>query len=221
MFATTYDELLSSKPNVNFYPYVGKDYAITPHKILVLGESHYGSQSNNTYKGWTREVVDTDYLNNKIEGMGIPKWTRCHGNTARMMSKVADRNSYLIYEKIAFYNFFQQSVGESPRSKIFITDKLIIDSRDALRDVLSILKPKLVIGWGCGNLKKKWLPQSKIDMCVNSNDFSLFKIKDYLDVPFWCMRHPSCFFSIKKHKMIFQEIVCYLFGPQNEYTIKD
>lgn len=161
--------------------------------------------------------MDTDYLNNKIEGKSIPKWTRCHDNTARMMSKVADRKSYLIYEKIAFYNFFQKSVGESPRSKKFITDELIQDSRDALKDALSILKPELVIAWGCGNLKKKWLPQSKIDINTNSKDISLFKIKDYYDVPFWCMRHPSCFFSVNKHRQIFKKIVDFLFSKRSEF----
>ena len=49
---------------VNFYPYIGKDYANALHKILVLGESHYGPQSNNGYHEWTREVVEKDFLEN-------------------------------------------------------------------------------------------------------------------------------------------------------------
>ena len=43
---------------VNFWPYVGKDYATAPHKILVLGESHYGEQKLDEYHEWTQEVGD-------------------------------------------------------------------------------------------------------------------------------------------------------------------
>ena len=52
----------SASQYINFYPYVGKDYEISRHKILVLGESHYGPQSNNGYHEWTREVIEKDFL---------------------------------------------------------------------------------------------------------------------------------------------------------------
>lgn len=56
MFTATFDTCFSSSQYINFYPYVGKDYASAHHKILVLGESHYGPQSNNGYHEWTRET---------------------------------------------------------------------------------------------------------------------------------------------------------------------
>ena len=108
MHTTSSDVRFSSSQYINFYPYVGKDYANTQHKILVLGESHYGPQSNNSYHEWTREVVEKDFLENFDKGASLPKWAQCHRNTANVLASARDANPHEVYDKIAFYNFFQK-----------------------------------------------------------------------------------------------------------------
>lgn len=201
----------SNSEYVNFYPFIGEEYFSAPHKILVLGESHYGPDSNNSYHEWTIEVVRDFYLDCKKSGASIPVWTRCHDNTARTLADSNDSDSYKVYESLAFYNFFQRTVGEgNHHAKDKVTPELISLSRKALKEVLKKLEPDLVVAWGYGDLEWHWLPQEKRNIFEGDNNLHLFTINEYPSVPFWCMKHPSSFFSIDEHRAWFQHVKNFL-----------
>ncbi|MCQ2287306.1 MAG: hypothetical protein MJZ76_10625, partial [Bacteroidales bacterium] len=86
-------------------------------------------------------------------------YIKCHRNTANVLASNRDSNPHEVYDKIAFYNFFQKSVGEGDHAdKRYLTDELKTISANALREVMQILKPNVIVGWGCDNLEWKYLP---------------------------------------------------------------
>lgn len=212
---TLFDSHFSTSQYINFYPYVGKDYTTALHRILVLGESHYGPQSNNTYHEWTREVVEKDFLENYDNGKPLPKWVQCHRNTANVLAAIRDANPHDVYDNIAFYNFFQKSIGEGDHAdKRYLTNELKVLSAKALAEVLEILRPDLIVGWGWDNLEWKYLPEPRNQIIINKNcsgiHLHLFTLNGFPSVPIWCMHHPSVGISIDDHRTCFAEIKKFL-----------
>ena len=210
-----FDARFSSSQYINFYPYVGKDYANAPHKILVLGESHYGSQSSNSYHEWTQEVVVYDFLENYDKGVPPPEWVQCHRNTANVLASVRDANPHEVYDRIAFYNFFQKSIGEGNHAdKRYLTAELKALSAKALSEVMEILRPDLIVGWGWSDLEWKYLPKARNQIVISKDcagiHLHLFTLNGFPPVPIWCMHHPSMGINIGAHRTCFAEIKKYL-----------
>lgn len=213
MSDTSFDNLFASSQYINFYPYVGKDYASSRHKILMLGDSHYGKQSNDFYHGWTREIVEDDFLGNYDRGGTPPKWAECHRNAANVFVPSRGDNPHLIYDKIAFYNFFQRRVGEGDHAdKRFITEELILLSTKAFSEVIEILRPELIVGWGW-TMESDYFPEKKCGDVIRNIagiNLHLFYLNIAPQIPFWCMRHPSEWFNIDVHRECFAEIKKFL-----------
>lgn len=204
-------ELFKKAEFVNFYPFVGESYFAVPHKILILGESHYGPKKINSNHDFTNWIVGEDYLIPKINGKGFPSYTRCFDNTARVLAEYPNRDSYKIYREIAFYNYFQETVGEGHhQSKAFLTPELVAKSRKALGEVLNVLKPALVVGWGYSRLEWEWLPHDRKQIWQVPGKLHLFTIDEYEPIPFWCMKHPSRFFSVGLHRELYALIKEFL-----------
>lgn len=213
MSNTSFENQIKFSQYINFYPYVGKDYASARHKILVLGESHYGPQSSNDYHEWTREVVEKDFLENYDKGETLPKWAQCHRNTANVLASVRDANPHEVYDKIAFYNFFQKSIGEGDHAdKHYLTAELKALSAKAFAEVMEILRPDLIVGWGW-TLESDYLPDKKCGDVIKKIagiNLHLFTLNGFPPVPIWCMHHPSVGFNIDAHRECFAEIKKYL-----------
>ena len=215
MRVTTYDSDFKSSQHINFYPYVGKDYWSSQHKILVLGESHYGPQSKNSYHEWTRDVVENDFLENYDSGNSFPDWGACHRNTANVLARVRNANPHEVYDDIAFYNFFQKSIGEEDHAdKRYLTTELKKISAKALAEVMKILQPDLIVGWGWSDLEWKYLPESRNQVDINKDcagiHLHLFYLNGFPNIPIWCMHHPSMGIDIDAHRTCFAEIKKYL-----------
>ncbi|MCQ2060894.1 MAG: hypothetical protein MJY47_04820 [Fibrobacter sp.] len=213
--SSIFSSLFSSSQFINFYPYVGKSYAACPFKILVLGESHYGPQSKNSYHEWTQDVVENDFLKNLDNGATLPDWVHCHRNTANVLAANRDSNPHEVYDKIAFYNFFQKSVGEGDHAdKRYLTDELKAISANALREVMQILKPNLIVGWGWDNLEWKYLPAPRHQIDINRDcagiHLHLFTLDGFPRIPIWCMHHPSMGININAHRECFAKIKDFL-----------
>ena len=179
MSDTSFDNQFVSSQYINFYPYVGKDYVNSQHKILMLGDSHYGKQKNDFYHGWTREVVEDDFLGNYDNGRTLPDWAECHRNAANVFVMTRGDNPHSAYDKMAFYNFFQRRVGDGNHAdKRFITEELKILSAKALAEVVEILCPELIVGWGW-TLESEYLPEKVCGdvkkNCGNKLTFVLFE----------------------------------------------
>jgi hypothetical protein len=209
----SFDNQFASSQYINFYPYVGKDYVNSQHKILMLGDSHYGKQKNDFYHGWTREVVEDDFLGNYDNGRTLPDWAECHRNAANVFVMTRGDNPHSAYDKMAFYNFFQRRVGDGNHAdKRFITEELKILSAKALAEVVEILCPELIVGWGW-TLESEYLPEKvcgDVIKKIAGINLHLFYLNNYPQIPFWCMRHPSEWFNIDVHRECFAELKKYL-----------
>lgn len=207
-----YEKLFENCPHVNFFPHVGKNYFQSKKRILILGESHYGSKErDDSYRYMTIDTIDWCYLKWKSEGKPLVRWNRCYENTAKVISPIADAESYKIYSDVAFFNFFQKVIGEGNHAaKQFLTPELIQESRLALKEVLDVLKPDLVIVCGTGKLQWNWLPPARKNIWTVPGKLTLFTIDEYPAIPFWCIRHPSAFFSVTRYRERFALVKDYL-----------
>ena len=199
--------------HVNFLPYVGKDYAAAPHKILVLGESHYGKQELDNYHEWTREVVENDFLASwDTRGRGR-RWTRCFTNTVNVLAPRRGANPHEVFDNIAFYNFIQKSVSDKSRGHGRLTSEVLKVSARALAEVLEILRPELVVGWGWS--LEGYLPGrcnvTYLERACGRRQLHLFNLEGCIPVPIWCMCHPSSsWFNTEVHRACFAEIKTHL-----------
>jgi hypothetical protein len=187
---TTFDVKFEKEKNIKFYPYVGDYYDEANPKIMVMGESHYisvdlkGKEDEliklNNYTNTTREAIDEQY--------------RPFAYTVSMLTNTVVQNEWA-YEMLAFYNFFQKYVGYGSADKSLIDDSLIEQSQKALFSIIEILKPKLIIAWGRGDLYKKWVPQVPREECelieYDGNSYSLYRYKQFMETYIWHMPHPS------------------------------
>ena len=198
------EEKLNASNLINFLPYVGPKYLETKNKILVLGESHYGAQKENTRRNFTRDVIEDDYLSAVSEGKRHP-WIKCFRYTAAMITGKGYHESDYIWEELAFYNFFQEVVGDNGHAdKKFITSELIEKSCKAFFETLSILNPKIVIVWGESKIYKEWLPTE--NRIVLDADNYLFSFHNLPSTLIWSIRHPSLGFSYKEFNKDWESI---------------
>ena len=223
---------------VNFVPWIGPEYSKivrgffypqpggfvahepatfswgTKHKILMLGESHLLWEDAQSYGVMNQEYDYNPFLiNSRLNGQdGI----RTHATAGAVIT--GDYNTgMVVYNEIAFMNFFQEFIGNSAigdhADKNRLTPPLNDQSCLALDMVLDVLKPNLVIAWGIGKLSKNpsgWLPYDN-HACLNCkwseslvavrNTSNMTLKKNYhLNVwtydkhpyaTFWAIEHPS------------------------------
>ena len=168
--------------SIIFEPWTGKYYRANNRfniRILVLGESHYGDESE-TRSTITSEVVQSLAQNERhafftkvskvLLGLGRNTW-------------IDDEARGQVWEHIAFYNFIQGFVSTDPRVRP--TTEMWKNAKTPFLQVVQELQPKLilVLGKELGNN----LPSVScdIEMCV--------------------IQHPSTGFSYKKWNPVFLE----------------
>ena len=128
---------------------------------------------------------------------------------------IRDSNPHEVYDKIAFYNFFQKSIGEGNHAdKRYLTKELKEVSAKALAEVMEVLQPDLIVGWGWSDLEWKYLPQSRNQIDINKDcagiHLHLFTLNVFPKIPIWCMHHPSMGINIDAHRTCFAEIKRFL-----------
>ncbi len=182
---------------VNFLPWVGEKYdsnGIFGKKIMILGQSHYGHCSEEE-RMFTNNVL-SGYLNS---GESVSSELRTFKVFERSLygkeTNLNDRRS--IWESLIFYNYVQNSVGDSagvaPKKKDYI------ESEDAFFQVLEKYRPEYVIVWGTStwyNLPcTKWQEGEKI--FVDGRDIfnGSYTLKDGSNVQMICVKHPSYGYS--------------------------
>lgn len=199
----SYDSKLKQQKHINFLPFVGKEYNKSTPRILVLGESHYIDdiemfEKDNNDHLLTRDFFMQDYLGEiRDDGSHPYKFVRCWRNTAAMIAAKGYPYSDFIWNKLAFYNFFQRIVGVESEDKKYINDDLIELSQKAYFEVLDVLKPDFVIAWGISELYYDWVPQDNCELIDEAN--YLYRYKDKPDITIWHIRHPSMGFSYEAY----------------------
>lgn len=133
--------------NFRFKPYKGKTYGSDGHRLLILGESHYGTN----YVG--DDEQPTSVMQRWLDG-GVVKTL---SNTARLLTghTTADihRRRSLYFNGCIFYNYFQVYVGEKPRQ--FFTGQSKADIAQRFNEQAPYLlkliqehRPTHILGWG-------------------------------------------------------------------------
>ena len=126
---------------VNFQPFIGKNYHLQSPKILVLGESHYSGEGDDLGKEFTDYVVRR-YAKRET-GERRPFFT--------IIAKIIDNQlnnetAKDLWDNVAFYNYVQVLVGKGPRERP--TDEMFNKSNEAFRQVITELKPDIVVVLG-------------------------------------------------------------------------
>lgn len=180
------DDFFDKEKIIKFYPYIGDDYFISSPRVLFLGESHYlpaelevnndQIRNYNSYKYTTRDVVENDY-------------NKAYLSSICMLSNSLIDNDW-VYNKVCFYNFFQEYIGFGSSGKSLITEDMINLSRKAYNNIIETLQPDLIITWGVGPLFNYWVPQEGCEI-LGGDDF-LYKYIKYPKTKIWHIKHPSC-----------------------------
>lgn len=122
-----------SKPY--FTPWVGSNYFTDQDRILLLGESHYSNK---------KETGDfTSRLLNDVATSAFlhPYFT----NTMQTVQgrPHAEINRWEFWNRVAFYNYIQELVGDRPG--IAPTSRMLLDAEAPFHTVLNQLRPKYIL----------------------------------------------------------------------------
>lgn len=134
---------------VSFKPWIGSHYSnggLEGTQLLVLGESHYGSEEE-TRNNFTEEVVRSHVFEGR------------HAFFTKIAKLIVGRGAgnYIpqaerewAWDRIAFYNYIQSLAGESPDGSV--TDQMWEDAREPYLDVVEETDPDaiLIVGKGLG-----------------------------------------------------------------------
>jgi hypothetical protein len=161
---------------IHFKPWVGQDYfdaGLYGLRILVVGESHYGSGDQNP--SFTRTVVKKWGQDNRRSFFTVvAKLLLGHGRGVKV--RTVQRKQF--WEKIAFYNYVQEFVGPRPRMRP--TPAMWKRSEKAYHQVLCDLKPDLVVVLGKQLAKYLPAPEAHVTVCKVRHPSGGFKYRDHL-----------------------------------------
>ena len=203
----SFDEAIVASKFINFYPFVGKDYAKSKVKIMVLGDSHYHwDRKINEERYLTRRLILEDYLP-KICPNGTHPYRHIRDlrYTAAMIKGDGYRHSDAIWDNLVFYNFFQKIVGKNPKAKKTIPPELKEESAKAFLEVFKIIMPDLIIAWG--EDVKSCLPKDD-KQWADHPDFkeNLFSYESVPNTKIWHIQHPSRGFPYRTWRKKFENL---------------
>ncbi len=188
---------------VFFKPWIGKDFHTHGHmgkKILVLGESHYceiekvcdecgTTGSKPGCKEFTNGTVQA-FLQYKKTGQSHSGWMNTYTKFGNVLAnrKLDGIETENFWHAVAFYNFVQIAVVDkrtppSPANFRF--------SDTAFFDVLSSLRPDVVIAWG----ERLWnnLPSAGQGVQIDDLTYHVYTLADGTHIPLFYVYHPSSY----------------------------
>ena len=179
---------------LTFLPFVGKAYntgGIFGKKVMVLGESHYGSvpdpQTTRKVLGW--------YLDPSVEREA---WMSTFLKFERSLvgRETSHEDSLRIWDSVVFYNYLQVLL-EGPRDGV--TQQMFEDSSDAFFQVLEQCQPDVLIVWGkrlYGNLPdKNWTDAENISVDGYDIENGYYTLRNGHKTRMFAVYHPSVGYS--------------------------
>ena len=125
-----------------FRPWQGVTYGSTDVRLLILGESHYGT--NPPMREWTVDVV-TRYIRNEPH----EPWFRTFTNITQVVRgrrySEIDRKEF--WNSVSFYNYVQEVAAEFARGRR-PTLEMFVRSQGAFQEVISEPKPTHILAMG-------------------------------------------------------------------------
>ncbi|WP_263820012.1 hypothetical protein [Salinibacter sp.] len=148
-----------------FEPWVGDNYEEGIEdgiQLLILGESHYGTSESDD-ASFTQRVVATHGQENRHAFFT---------KTAKLVlgltgeDHLSDEQSHQFWERVAFYNYVQEYVGETPDGTV--DPEMWEGAKKPLLTVLDRLNPDalLVLGKGTGNHLPDEISDRDLNTCI-------------------------------------------------------
>ena len=130
--------------NIVFKPWVGSNYTTNNFgaRILVLGESHYGSPEDE-YEDYTIDVVKMWGQENRLAFFTKTAKTLLNYDSSDYLN---EHERYALWENVSFYNYVQAIVGEGARVRP--SGEMWKKSEIALQEVIERLDPQIIIVLG-------------------------------------------------------------------------
>ena len=176
---------------LTFLPFIGKSYnnnnAFGNKRIMVLGESHYGSV---TSPDITRDVL-ARYLDPSLEREG---WMNTFLKFERsLVNKETTReDSRIIWDSLLFYNYVQVLMDDT---RTAATKQQYRDSEAAFFQVMEENQPDILIVWGrrlWSNLPyTNWEEGEEILVDGYAVDNGYYTLNNGHKVRAFCVYHPS------------------------------
>jgi hypothetical protein len=215
------DSQFDAIEGLTWKPWVGKDYLNSDNKVLLIGESHYGTNGS-AINLEQRPNFTRDYINNRCLGNLSEENKQEHKFFSNTIKVIGNSESGELRQNIwfnaAFYNFVQRpltDVKKRPQTKDFRL------GWEVLEDVLDVVQPSYCIFLGvaaASSFQKKYLrswktkgviTKGKPDNNTYGRIMELEKNEKRVQSVF--VRHPSSFFSWKKwHQFMKIHIPTYI-----------
>ncbi|SHO23031.1 Putative uncharacterized protein [Moritella viscosa] len=130
--------------NIVFKPWIGSNYTSNKFgaRILVLGESHYGSPEDE-YEDYTVDVVKMWGQENRLAFFTKIAKTLLNYDSSNYLN---EHERHTLWENVSFYNYVQAIVGEGAR--IRPSDEMWKKSEVAFQEVIERLDPQIIIVLG-------------------------------------------------------------------------
>lgn len=181
-------------------PWIGNEYetgGIFNKKILILGESHYGTEEDSWFQNQelTRltiqekigEAPNDNYFHKKA----------FHTNIFKAFNDLNPTNENLIkfWHSVSYFNYIQGSVGEKARIRPKKEDWE--NSFKSVHSTLKILEPDVIVVLGYTLWKNIW---KRFDFDIYektdfNNHHNIHRLRDYNNPLMFCIKHPSAGFS--------------------------
>ena len=129
---------------VYFQPWVGNQYAARNPRLLIIGMSHYSWDADEIPSYFVTNYVIHDRISRRASGQFF---TNIAATCTGWLPNESERQE--LWSSVAFYNYIQQFVGNSPRQRH--NEELWECSHPAFRAVLRVLKPQLILVIGVTN----------------------------------------------------------------------
>ena len=137
------------------YPWVGRNFASSKPRVLLLGDSHYATNEDGSHseedeirfktdKESTRETINCAIENFCEQGSS---WKMFNGLLSTFTNTTPE-SVKTFFGKVAFYNFIQEPMEYSDSKP---TDRQKMEGWQCLAKVIEILKPDYIILFGIRN----------------------------------------------------------------------
>lgn len=216
-----FDKEFDKIKGLTWYPWVGKNYANTSPKVLILGLSQYAVDEDKEYceeteQGFMHKEINREFLFENIEL--LENKSKFYINLYKTYSKDdTPQAKYEFLNNIAFYNFFQtvdQNVSGNNRDK---TEYL--EAWSIFNQVISLIKPDICIFHGKEAHKHMEFYYNSINIPFQwedvMNEGEKVKIDGSIPVEalidnrikvLFC-KHPSTSYSVKKWRDFILEML--------------
>jgi len=184
---------------LTWFPWIGNNYekgGIFNKKILILGESHYGTDENS----WFNEDLTRLSIQEKIgEANGDSIFHKKAFHTkifkAFNLKPATNENKIKFWHSVAFFNYVQISAGDKPRKRPKKEHWEI--SINPVKKTLDILKPDIIVVLGYALWENIWkrFEYEIYEETMFNNNHNIHKLKIENNPLMFCIQHPSSGFS--------------------------